>query len=172
MSDYSQWDARWGGTLEDAARNYEASAKEPGYTQSAHILQRHAFVAGARWQQAIIRSHPHVQEWREALSRDVPVEWRCSRCDVMRSVVLRFDDDGLQPATVEPPCAGYSECDRNGIGSIHEADENCPGPEFDPWCPFDAQDDYNHTGDVEGILAVWRDRKRIAALAPWEETTK
>lgn len=87
-----------------------------------------------------------------------PVEWDCSHCGLTRSVVVRFDEDGLLPATVEPSCSGYVTCEAGDFS--HPDDESCEGPDGAmAWCPFDARDDYG-TGDLEGVIAIKRDRRR------------
>ena len=94
-----------------------------------------------------------------------PLPWRCLRCGERRMFTVRFDDPEEGPVvTLDPPCPTYVDCERNGVGDLHEPNETCPGHEGSPWCPLDGRDDYA-TGDLGGVLASVSAYKRGRADA-------
>ena len=94
-----------------------------------------------------------------------PLPWRCLRCGERRMFTVRFDDPEEGPVvTLDPPCPTYVDCERNGVGDLHEPNETCPGPEGSPWCPLDGRDDYA-TGDLGGVLSSVSAYKRGRAEA-------
>ncbi len=90
---------------------------------------------------------------------DVPVQLRCTRCYEERAVTMTMvpGDDTYPEYTLDPPCPGYYDTDDDDdtIFEILPVTEDTDTVQR-VWCPFDGQDDYQHTGDEDKVWVARR----------------